>query len=336
MPDELFTWISVALGGGSLMFVGLLVIRRVRLYRIEVKRQEAEVRLEPLALSLVDGEGIEAAVDARDAEVLAGLLSRYARQLTGDSRLALAGYFERSGGVEREVAALADRRAWRRASAAHVLGDMGSEQAIGALRDALRDSSRDVRTAAARSLGRLRAAAATEDLVRVFVTADVAHGVAGQALLALGSAALPALRTLTGREDPGLREAAVELLGLLGEPADAPLLVARLRDSAAEVRASAARALGRLAAEDAAAAVRLALDDRIPFVRAAAARALGEIGGRDAAPVLLAHARSDQYDAAQAAARALARVDPELLAAAGHGDAGQHILEAADRAAIRS
>jgi HEAT repeat protein len=295
----------------------------------------AEARLEPLALALVNGEEIET-VDTRDAGILAGLLSRYARQLTGDSRSALAGYFERSGSVDREVAALSDRHAWRRAAAADLLGAIGSERAIGALRDALGDGSRDVRTAAARSLGRLRSAAAAEDLVRVFVTADVAHGVAGQALLGLGTAAVPALRALTRREDPALREAAVELLGLLGEAADSPLLVARLRDSAAEVRASAARTLGRLAAEDAAAALRDALDDRVPFVRAAAARALGEIGGRDAAPALLALARSDHYDAAQAAARALARVDPKLLAAAANEGFGQHVLEAADRAAIRS
>jgi HEAT repeat protein len=333
--QQLFAWSSVALGGGSVMFVGLLVFRRIRLFRVEGERQQAEARLEPLALALVNGEEIEA-VDGRDAAVLAGLLSRYARQVTGDSRSALAGYFERSGSVDREVAALGDRHAWRRAAAADLLGAMGSEQAIGTLRGALGDQSRDVRTAAARSLGRLQASAAAEDLVRVFVTADVAHGVAGQALLTLGSAALPALRELTRREDPGLREAAVDLLGLLGEPSDSHLLVARLRDSAAEVRASAARALGRLAAEDAAAAVQGALDDRVPFVRAAAARALGEIGGRDAAPALLTLARSDHYDAAQAAAHALARVDPKLLAEAGREGLGQHVLEAADLAAIRS
>jgi HEAT repeat protein len=264
------------------------------------------------------------------------MLSRYARQVSGDARAALARYFEQSGGVDRELAALGDRHAWQRAAAADLLGDMGSERAIGALLAALGDQSRDVRTAAARSLGRLRAPAAAEALVRAFVTADVAHGVAGQALLGLGPAALPALRVLTGHEDPALREAAVELLGLLGEPADSHLLVVRLRDAAAEVRASAARALGRLAAEDAAVAVRGALADRIPFVRAAAARALGAIGDRDAAPALLAVARSDHYDAAQAAARALGRIDPELLAAAAHDGAGPHVLEAADRAALRS
>jgi HEAT repeat protein len=332
---QLFEWGSAALAGGSVTFVGVLIFRRIRLHRLDVERQEAEARLEPLALALVDGDEVQA-VDSRDAEILAGMLSRYARQVSGDARVAVARYFEHSGGVDREVAALGDRHAWQRASAAHLLGDMGSERAIGALLAALGDHSRDVRTAAARSLGRLRAPAAAEALVRAFVTADVAHGVAGQALLGLGPVALPALRVLTEHEDPALREAAVELLGLLGEAADSDLLVARLRDSAAEVRASAARALGRLAAEDAAAAVRVALTDRIPFVRAAAARALGEIGGRDAGPALLAVACSDHYDAAQAAARALGRVDPDSLAAAAQDGAGPHVLEAADRAAIRS
>jgi hypothetical protein len=333
--QQLFEWSSVALAVASATFVGVLVFRRIHLQRLDLHRHAAEARLEPLALALADGDEVPA-VDARDAAVLAGMLSRYARQLSGDARVALARYFEQSGGVEREVAALRDRRGWRRATAASLLGDMGSERASAALLDSLGDDSRDVRTAAARSLGRLGAPAAADALVRAFVNADVAHGAAGDALLALGPAALPALRALTGAEDPALREAAVELLGLLGEPADSPVLVARLRDSAAEVRASAARALGRLAAEDAAAAVRDALSDRIPFVRAAAARALGEIGGRDAAADLLAVARSDHHDAAQAASRALARVDPELLAAAARDGAGPHIVEAADRLAVRA
>jgi HEAT repeat protein len=234
------------------------------------------------------------------------------------------------------VKALRARHDWQRATAASLLGDMGSERAIAPLLEVLGDRSRDVRTAAARSLGRLGAPAAADALVRAFVTADVAHGVAGDALVALGPAALPALRALTGSEDPALRKAAVELLGLLGEPADSPVLVARLRDSAAEVRASAARALGRLAAEDAATAVRGALSDRVPFVRAAAARALGDIGDRDAGAELLVVARSDHYDAAQAAARALARVDPQLLATAAREGGGPHVLEAADRVAVKA
>jgi len=333
--QQLFEWSSVALATGSAAFVGVLVFRRIYLQRLDVHLRDAEARLEPLALALVDGDEVQA-VDARDADVLAGMLSRYARQLTGDARVALARYFEQSGGVEREVAALGDRRGWQRATAASLLGDMGSERAIPPLLVALGDHSRDVRTAAARSLGRLGAPEAAAALVRAFVTADVAHGAAGDALLALGPAALPALRALTSGEDPALRKAAVELLGLLGEPGDSPVLVARLRDSAAEVRASAARALGRLAAEDAAAAVRGALSDRIPFVRAAAARALGEIGGRDAAADLLAVASSDHYDAAQAAAQALARVDPQLLSTAARDGAGPHVVEAADRLALRS
>jgi hypothetical protein len=333
---QLFEWGSVALVSAGVTFVGVLVLRRIHLHRLGIRRREAELRLEPLALALVDGERVEA-VDSRDAGVLAGMLSRYARRVTGDARAALARYFEQSGGVEREVAKLHDRHGWQRATAASLLGDMGSERAIGALLEALGDHSREVRTAAARSLGRLRVPAAAEALIRAFVTADVAHGVAGDALLGLGPAALPALRMLTDHEDPALREAAVELLGLLGEPADSHLLVARLRDAAAEVRASAARALGRLGAEDAMAAVRAALDDRIPFVRAAAGRALGDIGDRDAAPALLAAARSDHYETAQAAARALARVDPKLLVAAAlDGTGGPHLLEAADRLAIQS
>jgi HEAT repeat protein len=296
-------------------------------------RQDAEARLRPLAFALLEDGTAPGIDEPRDAEVMAAMLVRYSQRLRGDARAELAAYFERSGAVERELARLDDRRPWRRAAAAHTLGDMGSRRAIPALLGALGDLDRDVRAAAARSLGRLRADLAAEPLVKALVREEVPRGVAAHALLELGEAALPSLRGLALHDDPAVREAAVDLLGLLGGAGDASLVVVRLRDSAAEVRASAARALGRLAAEDAARHVQAALADRIPFVRAAAATALASIGDRGAAHDLLKVARTDRYEPAQAAARALARVDPASLLAAAKSGAGEHVAEAADRVA---
>jgi HEAT repeat protein len=172
--------------------------------------------------------------------------------------------------------------------------------------------------------------------VRALAREEIPHGTAGHALLELGAAAVPALRDLAADDDAGLRAAAVELLGVVGSPVDAELLVERLRDSSAEVRARAARALGRLAAAEAAEAVRGALADRIPFVRAAGATATGEIGDRASAGILLEVAARDSFDPAQAAARALARLDPELLADAARAGRGPHVAEFADRVAARA
>jgi HEAT repeat protein len=214
---------------------------------------------------------------------------------------------------------------------------MGSRRAVPTLLGLMDDRAREVRAAAARSLGRLGAAEAVEPLVYAFAERRLPRSIAGQSLLAIGPAALERLRGLAGAEEPEARAFAVELVGFLGDASDDRLLVDRLRDTSAEVRARAARALGRLGAEEATAELTRALDDRISFVRGAAADALAVVGDRRAVPRLLALAREDEFDAAQAAARAAASLAPDaVVAAAGKPGAATHLLEAADLIAVRA
>lgn len=333
MAIELLTWVAAALTAFGGTFVVVLALRRVHVARATRRRREAEARLRPLALALAEGE--ETSLDEirkEDVVVLADLLGRYARWLSGRASEEIGRFFERTGNVDRASAALGHRTGWRRATAAFVLGDMGSPRAIPALVEALRDRDRDVRSAAARSLGRLGAVDAVEPLAYALVRGEIPRAVSAQALLAIGRPALPAVTRLARADEAEVRALAVELIGLLGDAADAERIVPRLRDGSAEVRAKAARALGRLGAEDAAAALREALADRVPFVRAAAAHAIGAIADRDAVPALFTTASRDPFfDAASAAARALARIDPDLvLSASVRPDAGPHLTEAAD------
>ena len=330
-------WSVAALTLAGTLFVCLLAVRRFALARDERRLRAAEARLQPLALALASGEReTVATLGDEDAEVIAGLLARYARQVSGSARTDIAAFFEGRGLVEREIGRLRDRRTWRRAHAAYVLGDMSSELAQAPLLAALDDPMREVRAAAARSLGRLECVRAVEPLVDALVSGRVPRAVAGQALLAIGPASRERLRGLVSRREAEVRAVAIELLGLLGDASDAPLVAAHLRDSAAEVRAKATRALGRLGAEEAAGDLRTALGDRVPFVRATAAIALGMIADRNAGPALLAQARDDQFEPAQAAARALGRVDPALLwDSARRLGQGPHVAEAADVTAVR-
>jgi HEAT repeat protein len=212
---------------------------------------------------------------------------------------------------------------------------MGSARAVPALLRALEDRSRDVRMAAARSLGRLGAVEAIEPLVAAGVGGTVPREVSSLALFDVGPPAVPRLLGLTRDQEPSMRADAVELVGFLGSAGDAEYLLGHLKDPAAAVRAAAADALGRLGAAHARDELVRALDDRVPGVRSAAARALGQIGGRQAARALLPLARSDSFDPARAAAEALARVDPQLaVRAAEEPDAGPHLREAADLVAL--
>jgi HEAT repeat protein len=322
---------------GSLVTVGLLVLRRSLLNRAMHRRSELTARLRPPAIAFVSSaaDTDTPVYRGREAAVFAELLAVYARALRGRARERIAVYFEASGGVDHELAALASRRAWRRAAAAFTLGDMCSQRAVPALLEALDDRARDVRMAAARSLGRLGAVDAAEPLIASTLDGRLPRDVAGLTLFDLGPTAVPRLLELSSDVEPAMRAGAIELIGLLGGAGDAPPLIERLRDPSAAVRAAGADALGGLGAGEARDALVRALDDRSPPVRAAAARALGRTGGRQAVEALIRIARSDRFEPAQAAAEALARIDPRrLLEAAAEPDAGPHLHEAADMVAL--
>lgn len=327
---------SLALAVASAGFVAVLVARRLFLSRRERARRRTEDLLRPQALALAHGdEHVELPpLSRREAAVFAELLGRLSRSLAGDSRARIAAFFEETGQVHAMIRQLRSRRGWRRATAAYAVGNMASAAAVPALLAALQDRERDVRAAATLSLGRLAAADAVAPLIEALVVRRVPAGTAGHALLSIGTAALHQLRGLVRHSDSHVRAAAAQLLGLLGDPSDARLVETSLRDTAAEVRGEAARALGSLGARGAAASLEAALDDRVPAVRAAAAEALGRVGGRNAVDKLVAVASHDRFEAARAAAKALAALDPAALsAAAARPGSGPHLAEAADLAA---
>jgi HEAT repeat protein len=323
----------------TIVFVGIafvlliyLAIRRVVLDRRQRRYAAAVRRLRPIAIALVEGvDGERPELSAGDQAVLAEALGRYSRQLTGGAGTRVAEYFRGSDALAASLRELRSRRVWRRASAAYRLGDMGCEEAAPALLAALDDKHRTVRAAAARSLGRLKVVEAAEPLVEALVSGRLPNGVAGEALVELGPAAVPELRAIAEHPDERLRATAIALLGLVGDSADSPLAVKSLGNPSAEVRAAAAETLTRIGGPPAEDALRATLDDRIPFVRASAAVALGVIGSRAALPRLLEMARSDAFRPARAAAQAVAQISPKtLVAAAEEPDAGPHLHQAAD------
>jgi HEAT repeat protein len=328
-----------ALGLTALVFVGIslfllivLAVRRVVLDRRGRRYAAAVRRVRPIAIELVEGVNRgRPELPARDQPVLADVLGRYSRQLTGAAGDRVAEYFRGSDAFTRAQRELKSRRAWRRASAAYRLGDMGCPEVAPALLAALADRKRPMRAAAARSLGRLQVVDAAKPLVEALVSGQVPSGIAGQALVALGPAAVPELRAITEHPSHRLRATAVVLVGLVGDSTDSPLAVRCLGDPSAEVRAAAAESLARIGGPAAEPALQSALDDRIPFVRAGAAVAVGAIRSRAALPRLLEMARTDAFRPARAAAQAVARISPkELVTAAAEPDAGPHLHEAAD------
>src|SRR5919197_542535 len=126
----------------ALVLLIVLAMRRVILARRARLHAAAVRRVRPFAIMLLAGE----------QTVLADVLGRYARQLTGAAEGRVAEYFQGTDALARSQRELGSRRAWKRASAAYRLGDMGREEVAPALLAALDDSNRTVRAAAARSL----------------------------------------------------------------------------------------------------------------------------------------------------------------------------------------
>jgi hypothetical protein len=334
----LLSALTVLMGALGCVVAAAMTVHRVVVRMSERRRAAAERRMRPVAFAVLDGgqPPARAALADRDLEALAGLLARYGRTLDGDARARIGTFFRVAGLVDREARAVARGRRWRRVLAAHTLGDTACRDAVLPLCHALaHDPERSVRTAAAISLGRLGAVEAVGDLAFALTYARVPEVAAGQALALLGTAAVPSLRFLTRHDDAALRATACELLGWVGGPTDQDALLPCLRDPAAEVRARAARALGRIGAGQAAHELEVALRDRIPFVRTAAAHALATLGTPTAIFSLVRQAQRDSFWPATAAARALERIAPDVVAElAARGGAGIHIGESADRLAL--
>ena len=312
-----------------------LAIRRVTLARRERRTAEAERRVRPVAIDLLEGTATPPPLSHADEIALATMVGRYSRKVSGATSARIAEYFRDGGGLAAARARLRSRRAWRRAAAAYSLGDMACPEAVPWLLEALEDKSGEVRAAAVRSLGRLRDPEAAEPLVQSLVARRVPRGMAGSALLQLGMPAVGELRRIARHEDPRVRAIAVTVLGLVGDSGDSDLALIAIGDPAPDVRAAAARALARIGTSAALPALDRALDDPAPFVRAEAASALGSIHARPALPHLLQIARTDRFRPARAAAQAVAEIDAAMLAeAAAVPDAGAHLHEAADLAAI--
>jgi len=325
--------VAVFLVAVAFVLLVALAVRRVVLARRDRRQLDAERRVRPLAIALIeDDEADLPSLSEYDQQALADVLARYSRKLSGEAGTRIGAYFRTSAALRAALGELRSMHAWRRATAAYRLGDMCCPEVAPELEAALDDKRQDVRASAARSLGRLGIVDAANPIIEQLVAGRLPYGVAGEALVVLGPAAVPELRRISEDAAPSVRATALTVIGFVGDASDSDVALGALRDPSAEVREAAAEALGRIGAHDAEVELEGRLDDRVRGVRAAAATALGQIDARPALPKLLELARTDIFRPARAAARAVAHIDPTALErAARESDASRHLQEAADR-----
>jgi HEAT repeat protein len=199
-----------------------------------------------------------------------------------------------------------------RRAAAESLGEIGDPQAAVALLVTLEDEHWSVRCAAAAALGRIGSPKAVQALVARVDDPDVT--VRRAAVSALGEVreASAAGRLLAALADPALQGAALEALRRLGTSA-LPAMERAFggRTLPAEPRRLLVDLAGRLEDPAARRLLLAGLQDESPAVRAEAATALGDGGFREALRPLLERRSSDASpEVRQAAASALRKLQP--------------------------
>lgn len=134
---------------------------------------------------------------------------------------------------------------------------------------------------------------------------------AGDALQALGEAAVPALIEALRSGDAALRKPAAFLLGRSKRPEVIAALGSALHDPEPKVRKNAAVSLSKIASADSIQAIVEALElEDIVWVRTSLILALGAIGTPEAADALRALPQSDNPEEAEALRKALDRSTP--------------------------
>ena len=200
-----------------------------------------------------------------------------------------------SGLAGREIARVADHDPARRASACRVAGRVGEAVAIPLLTERLRDQAPEVRRAAVRALGELRAVEAIDAIAETIeAMGEWTNLLLVMALVRMGPAAAPAVgRLLAASRSSAMTKALLQVTGRIGVAADPALVRVLAAHREPEVRVEAIRVLGTIAADAEAAAVCLdAMDDPEWPVRALAAWAVGRVGD-DRALARLSRAMGD-------------------------------------------
>jgi HEAT repeat protein len=161
--------------------------------------------------------------------------------------------------------------------------ELGSES-LHLLHDALRNSSPNIRSNAARTLGKMKSRGST-----------------------------PYLLDLLQDEDATVRASAAEALGLIGDRISIEPLVLRIQDNVEKVQEHASEALVRFGKQATVPLLNVLTRERDKFIQRALIRCLGRIGDPKSVPALISYLRSSYFIVRQSAVSALVRFGPTVV-----------------------
>jgi HEAT repeat protein len=301
------------------MLAVVLTVRRVALARADRRRNLLLERYRQAVVEFVgmdDEQPPQPLLGLRTAEqreAVGELLAQYTGTVRGESRRRVAAFVCEHGYADAAAGDLGARRAWRRGTAAKTLGDFGVARSTGELSDVLEGDTRvQVRVAAARALGRVGDRSGAADLIAACGRSLVPAGVVAQALLDIGSDALPWLLGALQAEGAGVRLVACRVVGLVGADGDAGVVEAleavATTDPDVGTRVAACEALGRVGGHEAALAIAGATGDSAAAVRRAACDAATRLTAAETGGAVQRALNDRSAEVRRAAARAAVRL----------------------------
>jgi HEAT repeat protein len=287
-----------------------------------VARTEAEqvsAAFERMLAGAIGGDELVETVSIARPEALWAAIEAFAGGVSAEEWRRVASQLLAAPEVARESRRLRHISSWRRAMAARRIGLLEAPEMCEPLRKAMARGPEHVTFQAAWALSRL---GDLQGLAWLLQHPDATARRTRRQLVTLlerfGSGAVGELRTaIGGKAAAPIHVAAIEVLGLFGDPAAVDHLMSALKNGAPAARIVAARALGRIAAEESAPALVAALDDEAWQVRAQAAKALGAVGAPASVAPLAGRVGDVAWWVRRHAAYALGR----------HGAQGQRALE---------
>ncbi|NNN19527.1 MAG: hypothetical protein HKL84_06695, partial [Acidimicrobiaceae bacterium] len=236
-------------------------------------------------------------------------------KVKGTSKDILVSFLEARGTIDQAI-----RRTRRfgylgRCRAASFLGNLGVPQAREPLEKLLRDRKRDVRMIAARGLGQLGDPSSIPSLFKAIESKKrvVPFGTVLVALMRMGPAGKPLIRSGLSAKGELVRAASAEILGLLGAVEYTSDLIDHLeQDPSVDIQIRCARALGRIGSPRALAPLRNSLQKQMPRgLRMISCGALASIGGNEVIDEIAQLVNEEDTQLARASAHAASQMGPK-------------------------
>ncbi|MBE9504851.1 MAG: HEAT repeat domain-containing protein [Proteobacteria bacterium] len=205
-----------------------------------------------------------------------------------------------------------------------MLGEIGAQNAVDLLIEALRNDVGHIRHSSAISLGKLRDQRAIKPLMPLFE--DDYGDVQEAAVIAFSylagehrDAVLAVLKNYINSESFSIRRNCVKVLSNLGKKGDFSLALTALRDEEGSIRKNAVEALGALGGDEAVSPLILSLSDEERDVRIAGIECLGKMKCKESLKPLLTGLYDEDIWVKSAAIRAVASI--------GEGDVADQLTQ---------